>query len=148
MTTGKFISYLRVSTQQQGKSGLGLEAQREAVAAYLNGGRWKLVEEVVEIEAGAFAQFGLVDFAPPPLFEDVLIAGEDGFDSEDDRAIPGESALLDQRCGVALGAGQGVVVADQDHVGGVQGIVKLLGIENRIVVAKRLAELANIFAAA
>ena len=52
MTNGKFISYLRVSTQQQGKSGLGLEAQREAVFVYLNGGRWKLVEEVVEVESG------------------------------------------------------------------------------------------------
>src|ERR1039458_2831944 len=52
MATGKFISYLRVSTQQQGKSGLGLEAQRESVAVYLNGGRWKLVEEIVEVESG------------------------------------------------------------------------------------------------
>lgn len=52
MTTGKFVSYLRVSTPQQGKSGLGLEAQREAVTAYLSGGRWKLVEEIVEIESG------------------------------------------------------------------------------------------------
>ncbi len=52
MATGKFISYLRVSTQRQGKSGLGLEAQREAVASYLNGGRWKLVEEVLEVESG------------------------------------------------------------------------------------------------
>jgi DNA invertase Pin-like site-specific DNA recombinase len=51
-TSGKFVSYLRVSTQKQGKSGLGLEAQREAVAGYLNGGRWKLVEEVVEVESG------------------------------------------------------------------------------------------------
>jgi DNA invertase Pin-like site-specific DNA recombinase len=52
MTSGKFVSYLRVSTQKQGTSGLGLEAQREAVANYLNGGRWKLVEEVVEVESG------------------------------------------------------------------------------------------------
>jgi len=52
MASGKFISYLRVSTQRQGKSGLGLEAQREAVNAYLNGGSWALVEEVLEIESG------------------------------------------------------------------------------------------------
>ena len=52
MTTGKFVSYLRVSTQRQGASGLGLEAQRKAVADYLNGGRWQLVAEHVEIESG------------------------------------------------------------------------------------------------
>ena len=52
MASGKFISYLRVSTARQGKSGLGLEAQRKAVADYLNGGRWKLVQEVVEVESG------------------------------------------------------------------------------------------------
>jgi DNA invertase Pin-like site-specific DNA recombinase len=52
MATGKFISYLRVSTVRQGASGLGLEAQREAVANYLNGGRWTLVQEVVEVESG------------------------------------------------------------------------------------------------
>lgn len=52
VATGGFVSYLRVSTQQQGRSGLGLEAQREAVTVYLNGGRWKLVEEVVEVESG------------------------------------------------------------------------------------------------
>src|SRR5215472_16311956 len=49
---GKFVSYLRVSTQKQGKSGLGLEAQRESVSAYLNGGKWTLVSEVVEVESG------------------------------------------------------------------------------------------------
>lgn len=52
MASGKFVSYLRVSTAQQGVSGLGLEAQREAVAQYLNGGRWTLVREVVEVESG------------------------------------------------------------------------------------------------
>lgn len=49
---GKFVSYLRVSTQRQGKSGLGLEAQREAVSGYLDGGHWSLVSEIVEVESG------------------------------------------------------------------------------------------------
>lgn len=49
---GNFISYLRVSTQQQGRSGLGIEAQREAVNKYLNGGDWKLLGEYAETESG------------------------------------------------------------------------------------------------
>jgi DNA invertase Pin-like site-specific DNA recombinase len=49
---GKFVSYLRVSTKRQGESGLGLEAQRKAVADFLNGGNWQLVEELVEVESG------------------------------------------------------------------------------------------------
>jgi DNA invertase Pin-like site-specific DNA recombinase len=52
MADGKFISYLRVSTERQGRSGLGLEAQRKAVTDYLNGGHWSLLQEVVEVESG------------------------------------------------------------------------------------------------
>jgi DNA invertase Pin-like site-specific DNA recombinase len=48
----KFVSYCRVSTAKQGRSGLGLEAQRQAINDYLNGGQWKLVAEYVEIETG------------------------------------------------------------------------------------------------
>ena len=52
MVNGKFVSYLRVSTAAQGRSGLGLEAQQEAVRQYLNGGSWELVQEFVEVESG------------------------------------------------------------------------------------------------
>lgn len=54
MSQGKFVSYLRVSTSAQGRSGLGLEAQREAVRAFLEtrGGQEALVEEVQEVESG------------------------------------------------------------------------------------------------
>ncbi len=52
MAAGKFISYLRVSTDKQGRSGLGLEAQREAVSSWLNGGCWQLLQEFIEIESG------------------------------------------------------------------------------------------------
>jgi DNA invertase Pin-like site-specific DNA recombinase len=52
MADGFFIAYYRVSTTGQGKSGLGLEAQRAAVAAYLNGGSWLLIGEFTEVESG------------------------------------------------------------------------------------------------
>lgn len=50
--TGKFVAYYRVSTEQQGRSGLGLEAQKKAVLDYLNGGEWDLVAEFTEVETG------------------------------------------------------------------------------------------------
>ncbi len=49
---GRFVSYLRVSTDKQGRSGLGLEAQRQMVTTYLNGGDWILAGEYVEVESG------------------------------------------------------------------------------------------------
>lgn len=52
MANGKFISYLRVSTEKQGRSGLGIEAQKEAIERYLNGGQWELLKEYLEVESG------------------------------------------------------------------------------------------------
>jgi len=52
MPTGKHVAYYRVSTVKQGRSGLGLEAQRKAVEDYLNGGAWELAAEFVEVESG------------------------------------------------------------------------------------------------
>src|SRR4051812_28811617 len=52
MAEGRFVSYLRVSTDRQGRSGLGLEAQKKAVEDFLNGGQWKLVAEFLEVESG------------------------------------------------------------------------------------------------
>lgn len=50
--TGNFVAYYRVSTARQGASGLGLEAQQDAVRTYLNGGDWRLVGEFTEVESG------------------------------------------------------------------------------------------------
>jgi len=52
MADGKFVAYYRVSTQKQGASGLGLEAQRQAVTSYLNGNGFELMGEFTEVESG------------------------------------------------------------------------------------------------
>ncbi len=52
MAHGTFVAYYRVSTAKQGASGLGIEAQRDAVARYLNGGDWSIVAEFTEVESG------------------------------------------------------------------------------------------------
>ncbi|WP_159713340.1 recombinase family protein [Sphingomonas sp. AX6] len=48
----KAVAYLRVSTDKQGLSGLGMEAQREAVARYVAANDLELVGEYIEIETG------------------------------------------------------------------------------------------------
>jgi DNA invertase Pin-like site-specific DNA recombinase len=49
---GKFVAYYRVSTDRQGQSGLGLEAQQTAVLNYLDGGNWTMVADFTEVESG------------------------------------------------------------------------------------------------
>jgi DNA invertase Pin-like site-specific DNA recombinase len=44
--------YYCVSTQRQGASGLGIDAQREAVRRFLNGSAWDVLGEFVEVEPG------------------------------------------------------------------------------------------------
>lgn len=52
MADGKFVAYYRVSTERQGRSGLGLEAQQAKVREFLNGGSWDLVDTYTEVESG------------------------------------------------------------------------------------------------
>jgi DNA invertase Pin-like site-specific DNA recombinase len=47
-----FVSYLRVSTVKQGAFGLGMDAQREAVAQHIAAAGGNLVQELVEVESG------------------------------------------------------------------------------------------------
>jgi DNA invertase Pin-like site-specific DNA recombinase len=55
MAEGQFVALYRVSTGRQQRSGLGLDAQREAVTAFLNGGQWKLVAEFTETVSGRYS---------------------------------------------------------------------------------------------
>ena len=48
----RFVAYYRVSTKQQGSSGLGLDAQREAVTRHLRSTPDMQLVEIVEIESG------------------------------------------------------------------------------------------------
>lgn len=52
MAHDQFVMYYRVSTQRQGASGLGLDAQRQAVAQYLSGRTRTVLAEFVEVESG------------------------------------------------------------------------------------------------
>ena len=48
----RYVTYLRVSTEGQGRSGLGLEAQRAAVKAHAATTDGRIVAEFVEMESG------------------------------------------------------------------------------------------------
>ncbi len=50
MKQGKYVAYYRVSTKEQGKSGLGLDAQKETVANHTIDGT--IINEYVEVESG------------------------------------------------------------------------------------------------
>ena len=50
--SGKFVLYYRVSTQRQGQSGLGLEAQQQQAMQYLQQVNGHMIQEFVEVESG------------------------------------------------------------------------------------------------
>ena len=48
----RFVAYYRVSTTQQGRSGLGLDAQRDQIQRYIRSISGELADEFVEVESG------------------------------------------------------------------------------------------------
>jgi DNA invertase Pin-like site-specific DNA recombinase len=58
------VTYIRVSTAKQGKSGLGLEAQRQAIARFAEAEGFQIVAEHVEVETGKGAD--ALDRRPEP----------------------------------------------------------------------------------
>jgi len=49
----KFVTYRRVSTDEQGRSGLGLDAQTAAIAQYVEGRGGRIVRDIAEVASGA-----------------------------------------------------------------------------------------------
>jgi DNA invertase Pin-like site-specific DNA recombinase len=48
----RIVSYLRVSTDKQGKTGLGIQAQREAISRFASAEGMEVAAEFVEVETG------------------------------------------------------------------------------------------------
>ena len=48
----ELVTYIRVSTGQQGRSGLGIEAQRAALASFAESQGFQIIAEMVEVETG------------------------------------------------------------------------------------------------
>ncbi|WP_353824244.1 recombinase family protein [Mesorhizobium sp.] len=46
------VAYYRVSTQRQGRSGLGIEAQRAAVARFAEAEGIAIIQEFIDVETG------------------------------------------------------------------------------------------------
>lgn len=64
----KLIAYYRVSTKKQGRSGLGLDAQRKMVSDFVKAQGGELIAEYTEVESGKFD-------ARPELAEAIKLAG-------------------------------------------------------------------------
>jgi DNA invertase Pin-like site-specific DNA recombinase len=51
-TDDLIVEYHRASTTRQGADGLGIDAQKQMCINYLNGGKWKVIGEFIEVESG------------------------------------------------------------------------------------------------
>ena len=75
------VTYIRVSTQQQGRSGLGLEAQREQLARFAEAESLTIAAEYVEVESGKGADAlerrpKLAEAVKQPQVIEVFLGGE------------------------------------------------------------------------
>jgi DNA invertase Pin-like site-specific DNA recombinase len=137
---GGFVAYYRVSTGKQGKSGLGIEAQRAAVERYLNGGNWRIIAEFTEVESGKRAdrpQLAKALAAARARRVPLVIAKVDRLT----RSVSFLSALLD--------AGVDVRFADLPQIEGAMGkfmlqqMVSIAELEAGLISARTKAALAE-----
>lgn len=130
MATGKHVAYYRVSTAKQGRSGLGLDAQRKAVTDYLNGGDWELVGSFTEHESGKRDD-------NRPKLQDALrlcrLTGATLIVAKLDRLSRNAAFLMTLR-----DAGVSFVCADMPSANGLTiGVMALVAQEEREAISKR-----------
>jgi DNA invertase Pin-like site-specific DNA recombinase len=129
MAEGSFVAYYRVSTAKQGASGLGLEAQRKAVADYLNGGNWQIAAEFTEVESGK-------DNYRPALAKALQACRAYGA-----RLVIAKLDRLSRDAHFLLGlekAGVDFVAADMPHANRLTvGIMAMVADEERRMISKR-----------
>ena len=78
-------------------------------------------------------EFGLVDFPSPPFVQDVLIAREDRFHSQNQRTISSDRLLLQKRTRETLAGGQRMVIADQHQISPTDRLMHAGNIHHRLV---------------
>lgn len=123
-----YVTYLRVSTVSQGRSGLGLAAQRSRIEQFLSNDD-QVLAEFVDVQSGKSNTrtelWNAIEFARKHSAK-VLIAKLDRFS----RRVSFISALMDQ--------GVGLVVADMPHATGFQlHIFAALAQEERRMISER-----------
>ena len=132
MSEGNIVTYLRVSTQKQMQSGLGLEAQRKAVDDYLNGGQWNVIEELVEVESGK-------NNKRPKLLEAIELCKASGSRlvvAKLDRLARDAAFLLNLK-----DAGIDFVCADMPDANRMTvGVMALVAEQERMAISKRTTE--------
>lgn len=128
----KIVSYLRVSTARQGRSGLGLDAQRSAIQAYADTKQANLVKEFVEVESGK-------DNARPKLTEALHLAKVTGsvlVIAKLDRLSRNAAFLLTLR-----DSGVKFIAADMPDANELTvGIMALVAQQEREAISKRTKE--------
>ena len=107
--------------------------------------KWSPFVSPVEFETDALAQLAFINFAAEPFVENVLVAGENGFDSQHQGALV-KFGIAKERSWIALRVRQGVVVADQNDSGFGDFVADIARGENLLVGVVGLAKVAKILA--
>lgn len=132
----KVLAYYRVSTQEQGKSGLGLEAQRETVRSFCKLHNLEIIDEITEIGSGGSLvgrplMQALIKQSKKLKSPIVVAKGDRAFRKETDRLNAKESGL--QVINVQLG------MNPDETLEGVHGLFSEM--ERKVIKARTSAAL-------